>query len=38
MIRVENIKWSVDEKEDLKRLPVNVTISGDDEEKLLIES
>lgn len=38
MIRVENIKWSVDEKEDLKRLPINVTISGDDEEKLLIES
>lgn len=38
MIKVTNIKWSVDEKEDLKRLPVNVTISGDDEEKLLIES
>lgn len=38
MIKVTNIKWSVDEKEDLRRLPINVTISGDDEEKLLIES
>lgn len=38
MIKVTDIEWSVDEKEDLKRLPVNVTISGDDEEKLLIES
>lgn len=38
MIKVTNIKWSVDEKENLKRLPINVTISGDDEEKLLVES
>lgn len=38
MIKVTNIKWSVDDKEDLRRLPINVTISGDDEEKLLIES
>lgn len=38
MIKVTNIKWSVDEKEVLRRLPINVTISGDDEEKLLIES
>ena len=38
MIKVTNIKWSVGEKEDLKRLPINVTISGDDEEKLLVES
>lgn len=38
MIKVTNIKWSVDEKEGLRRLPINVTISGDDEEKLLIES
>lgn len=38
MIKVTNIKWSVDEKENLRRLPINVTISGDDEEKLLVES
>lgn len=38
MIKVTNIKWDVDEEEDLKRLPVNVTISGDDEKKLFIES
>lgn len=38
MIKVTNIKWSVDEKEDLRRLPINVTISGDDEKKLFIES
>lgn len=38
MIKVTNIKWDVDEEEDLKRLPVDVTISGDDEKKLFIES
>ena len=40
MIRIDNIEWSIDEdeKEALADLPVNVTITGDDEEKLLIES
>lgn len=38
MIKVIDIEWDVNEKEDLKRLPVNVTISGDDEKKLFIES
>lgn len=40
MIRIDNIEWSVDEdeKEALADLPVNATIAGDDEEKLLIES
>lgn len=40
MIRVANIKWDVDEdeKEALADLPVNAIITGDDEEKLLVES
>lgn len=40
MIKVTNIKWDVDEdeKEALADLPINATIAGDDEKKLLIES
>lgn len=40
MIKITDIKWDVDEdeKEALADLPINVTITGDDEEKLLIES
>lgn len=40
MIKITDIKWSVDEdeKEALVDLPVNAIITGDDEEKLLIES
>lgn len=40
MIKIDNIKWDVDEdeKEALADLPINATIAGDDEEKLLIES
>lgn len=40
MIKVTNIKWSVDEdeKEALTNLPVNVTITGDDEKKIRIDS
>lgn len=40
MIKITDIKWSVDEdkKEALADLPVNAIITGDDEEKLLVES
>lgn len=40
MIKVTNIKWGVDEdeKEALTNLPVNVTITGDDEKKIRIDS
>lgn len=40
MIKIEDIKWSVDkdEKEALANLPVNVTIPDDDEKKIRIDS
>lgn len=40
MIRIEDIKWNVDEdeKEALADLPVNVTITGNDEKKIRIDS
>lgn len=40
MIKITDIKWDVDEdeKEALADLPVNAIITGDDEEKLLVES
>ena len=40
MIRIEDIKWSIDEdeKEALANLPVNVTITGNDEKRIRIDS